>query len=185
MNTKIMRGWLAAAALCAFTGSANAAFIQYATTDLGGGSWQYDYTVGQDAEEGFDIEQFTVFFDLGLYSDLLVEGSPLDWDGLEVQPDPELPDDGFADWLALGFGIAPGSSLSGFSVAFTWLGQGTPGAQRFDIIDPISFEALRSGVTTPVPEPGTLGLLGLGMAGMAWVRRRRNGEAPPVRDGDG
>lgn len=173
MNTKNTRGWLAGVALCAFAGSAQAAYIEYTTTDLGGGTWRYDYTVGQEADQAFDIEEFAIFFDLGLHSNLSLFSSPLDWDGLVAQPDPWLPDGGFADWLALGAGIVPGSSLGGFSVSFTWLGLGTPGPQAFDIIDPSSFEVLRSGVTTPVPEPGTLGLLGLGMAGVAWVRRRQ------------
>jgi hypothetical protein len=40
--------------------------------------------------------------------------------------------------------------------------------------------ALRTAAAQPVPEPGTLLLLGLGLAVLAWTRRRRYGGPPPV-----
>ncbi|MBN1765568.1 MAG: PEP-CTERM sorting domain-containing protein, partial [Sedimentisphaerales bacterium] len=56
--------------------------------------------------------------------------------------------------------IAPGETVSGFSVSFDWLGTGVPGAQFYEIIDPDDFSTLDSGYT--VPEPGTTILLCLG-----------------------
>ena len=89
-----------------------------------------------------------------------------------------LPDSGFFDSLALGTGLLPGASLGGFLVEFDWLGVGAPGAQSFTIVDPSTFATLDSGLTslvsdppTGVPEPSTLGLLVLGLAGIAARRR--------------
>jgi len=76
-----------------------------------------------------------------------------------VQPEPLLLFDGYYDALTLGSGIPVGQSVGGFSVAFDWLGVGTPGPQPFDIVDPYTFETLHAGTTTP--EPGTLALLAL------------------------
>ena len=155
--------------------SANPIF--YEVDALGGDRWEYTYTV--DNQTPAPIEEFTIWFDLGLYDNLLITGNPtLDWDGFAAQPDPGLPDDGFADWLTFGLPISPGETLSGFSVAFDWLAPGTPGSQFFQIVDPLDFSELSSGFTqllvveppNEVPEPGTVVLLA---AGLALLGRRR------------
>ncbi|PVV07633.1 MAG: hypothetical protein B6D77_13350 [gamma proteobacterium symbiont of Ctena orbiculata] len=161
------------------TNIASANPIYYELTDIGGGSYEYQYTV--DNQTLSPIEEFTIWFDLGLYDNLLISASPsLDWDGLAIQPDPLLPDDGFADWLTFGAAINPGEMLGGFRVEFDWLGSGTPGAQFFEIIDPENFTASSSGLTqitqtatsTSVPEPGTWALMGVGLL-LLGVRRFR------------
>jgi hypothetical protein len=122
-----------------------AAVITYEVTSLGGNDWRYDYTVENDGSAS--IEQFTVYFDFGLFSNLAVAASPMDWDSIVVDPDVNIPADGFFDSVALVSGLAPGASLSGFSVTFTFLGSGAPGSQPFDIVDPANFEVLSSGRT--------------------------------------
>ena len=157
--------------------SASAAIISFSTTHLGGSRWTYEYQVTAEAADPA-ISEFTVFFDPARYANLAVEASPPDWDSLVIQPDAGLPADGYFDSLALSAGIPPSSPLGGFSVSFDFLGTGGPGAQRFEVIDPASFEVLLAGMTTPdapptgVPEPGTLAL---SLTALALLRVRRRG----------
>lgn len=159
--------------------SSNATTINYELNSLGGSSWEYAYSVHNDTLSQ-DIEEFTIFFDYGLYSNLSVTGAPIDWDPIVVEPQEILgfPESGFYDALALSFGIAPGETLGGFSVSFDWLGAGTPGSQYFEIVDPWDFTALDSGMTSaavaaaPVPEPGTILLVGAGLVGLLGLRKK-------------
>lgn len=184
MGRGLMRwGQALCAALLLTVGlQAQGAVIDYSVTPLGGQTWQFDYTVTNDSE-ALTIDEFTIYFDRTLFGSLVIVGAPDVWDPLVAQPDLELPSDGFFDALALAFGIAPGLSLSGFSVAFTFLGSGTPGSQPFDIVDPETFAVLASGVTSlaaqAVPEPGTLSLLLLAafVAGAQRMRGRRGGSS--------
>jgi hypothetical protein len=160
--------------------AANATTIDYDAVNLGGSSWRYDYTVVNDALAA-PLEELTIFFDLGLFSNLSVVTSPAGWDSIVIQPDPGLPDNGFFDSLALAGGLAWGASQDGFSVSFDWLGANAPGAQLFSVVDPTDFHTIESGLTSTsstqppagVPEPGPLTLVSAALAGIALARRRR------------
>ena len=151
-----------------------AAAVTYQATALGGDAWRYDYTVKNDGSPA-SIDEFTIFFELGLYADLAVAASPAGWDALVVQPDAGLPADGFFDALALGAGLLSGEEAL-FSVTFTYSGPGVPGAQSFDVVDPLTFAVIESGRSTAaavVPEPGTTWLLLAAVGALLTCRRYR------------
>ena len=158
--------------LAASAAQAGPAQITYEATDLGGWQWEYVYTVS-NLTLAEPIEEFTVWFGLGQFAQLVATSeTPVttEWDELVVQPDPVLTDDGFYDALATGSGIAPGSSVWGFTVHFDWLGAGEPGAQLFEIIDPDTFETIYSGQTVPEPAASILLAVGVILTGRRSVR---------------
>ncbi|MEG1329263.1 MAG: hypothetical protein RSD99_30450 [Janthinobacterium sp.] len=143
---------LLALLLCA-TSAAHAASIGYTATSLGGTQWRYDYTVS-NTTLAMPIEEFTVFFSVGQYANLHSVSTLPDWDVLLVQPDPAIPASGYLDALALVGGIGPGGTATAFSLTFAYLGAGSPGAQPFSIIDPVSLKrASRSRPPSPCPPP--------------------------------
>lgn len=148
--------------------------ISYQVTALGSNTWEYEYSVTNDTL-GFNIEQFSIFFDHALYNNLQVTSSLAAWDELTVNPAIVfgIADDGFYDALTLMSGVTPGNTEDGFSVSFDWLGSGTPGAQYFQIINPNNFNVLDSASTVPIPAAGTLMLVGAGMLGMTALRKRK------------
>jgi len=152
--------------------------IQFTATNLtdltvGEDLWSYEYFVNGFV---FDVDQgFSVYFDPAFYADLeSPPPSPPDWVALTIQPDDQLPSDGFYEVVAL----APAPSLAGpFTVSFVWLGLSSPGAQRFtiDAFDAAgAYTELDAGVTTrfQVPEPAVTALLAAG-AFQGWRRARR------------
>jgi hypothetical protein len=165
---------LSALAVSVLSEEVSATTIFFGVENLGGNTWEYAYTIENDTL-GFNIEEFTIYFEHGLYDNLLVTTPMADWDELAVNPDVILgsPEDGFFDALALGSGIAPGQTLSGFSVSFDWLGAGSPGTQTFEVVDPDTFVSVDSGDTAPIPEPATSLLLGAGLAGLVGSRIKK------------
>lgn len=171
-------GATAAVGLACLTMTASAAVISYNPTPVGGTQWRFDYGVSAEIG-GSPIYEFTIFFDPAMYSNLVVLAAPAGWDALAIEPDPGIPADGFFDALALGAGIDPGNSLTGFSVSFDFLGAGSPGSQRFEIVDPDTFVTIDAGMTVAlndpspgqIPEPGGFALFGLAFALLTASRR--------------
>jgi len=136
--------------------------IDYDVAEFSPGRWEYTYEVSNIGLP-VPVQEFTIWFDFGFCDNLAIETSdPLagDWDEIVWQPEPVLRDDGAYDARALDSGIARGQTVAGFAVSFDWLGIGEPGAQFYEIVDPMTFETIDSGWT--IPEPGTLLLFALG-----------------------
>jgi hypothetical protein len=176
---KILSWIFAAILMSVLASNAYCVSISYEMNMLGGNRYEFSYTVLNDTLS-VDIEEFTIFFEEGLYDNLTVTTSPLNWDPFVINPDPLIPDDGFYDALAIFSGISPGDQLGNFSVNFDWLGTGSPGAQYFEIINPFSFDVLASGNTeiavtasAPVPEPSTILLFASGLGILAAIGRKR------------
>ncbi|OON63402.1 hypothetical protein B0920_08465 [Massilia sp. KIM] len=165
----------------AFMGSAQAMLITYSAEFIGGTDWRYRYTATNDLP-GEDVSEITIYFDRQFYSNLSIEATPVGWDTLVVQADPGIPANGFFDALAMVDGIAPGKTAGGFVVRFTYLGQGAPGAQAFDVLDN-EFNVIGTGSTlrempgNTVPEPH--GLL-LFLAGALTLVTRKCGHKSHV-----
>ncbi|MBI1194460.1 MAG: hypothetical protein GC138_01255 [Gammaproteobacteria bacterium] len=155
--------WIGLSILVSWLGiaiPAHATIISVDTTNLSGNTWEFSYSVTNDTLP-VAIEEFTIFFDAGLYRNIVTGLVPADWDPLIVQPDTLVPLDGAYDALALGAGaaIATGETVAGFAVRFDYLGLGVPGLQAFDIIDPNTFLVLGSGTTILVPSPPVILLI--------------------------
>jgi hypothetical protein len=151
-------------------GPAAASAILYDVTSLGGNTWRYDYTLANDSLT-LSVDEFTIYFQNGLFESLRSPVGLAPWDVLAINPDPVLPADGFFDGLVfdLNAALAPGTTLGGFSVEFDYLGSGLPGSQFFQFLT-ASLEVLDTGFTelvsappTGVPEPGTVLLIVSGL----------------------
>jgi hypothetical protein len=153
--------------------------IQYTLIPLGGNVYQYVYSITNNGTfpGGASVKLFDIFFDSSLYqksSLQIVTPSSLQsqWSEvlLAVIP-PVIPAE--YDALSLQGGIPVGNTVTGFSVKFTWLGQGLPGPQLFQVSDPTTFQVLQVGQTAlapiSVPAASTLSLIlvGLGLALLA------------------
>jgi len=153
--------------------SAHAIEITYDTVDLpdivvGEDLWQYTYTVNDYVFNTDNI--FSIYFDHQLYSDLQnpVPSVNADWNLETFQPINSLSVAGVYDALSL----ANGASLADpFTVSFNWLGNGTPGAQAFDLYDN-NFNTVASGFTSPVPEPSSILLMLSGLLGLSVFRKK-------------
>ena len=146
-------------------GAAQAVTITYQANDLqdvvaGQDLWSYAYQLSGSFG---DFEGFNLFYTAASYADLDLTAPPepdLLWSSVITQPDPGFPADGLLGVTALA-ALTPANLP--FTVAFTWLGSGSPGDQPFEIVDS-GFNVVAVGRTTPsasqgVPEPGALLLL--------------------------
>jgi hypothetical protein len=163
-------------------GTAHSITIYYDALDLDNvdpakNLWQYTYYVSGDA---FDVNDgFTIYFDPALYADLQETPPGVSgWDILVMQPDNivNYPVTGYYDALAQ---VDNSSLLYSFSISFVWIGTtGAPSAQHFENYhyDDAGLTILGDGATTPIPEPATLTLFGIGAVGAGFwkVRSRRD-----------
>lgn len=176
-------GWLG------FCSSAYAITIDYVLVSLGANDYRYEYTVTNDGSlgPGVALELFDIVFDPALYLEsslTIVTSTPpaADW-WEDIFPSiPILDEPALYDVFARNGGIADGSRTAGFAVEFEWLDSSArPGAQPFLVYDPSTFDVLEESITRlqqpgpgPIPEPGSLFLLGLGLLPLAWATRPRN-----------
>jgi hypothetical protein len=181
--------WSSLVLLCGFAGSVQALAITFDVVALGGERYRYAYSLFNDGSlgAGVAVELFDILFDPRLYdTDSLTIVTPDppagDWSEVILSPAPGIP--AAYDALALAGGISAGTTVSGFTVAFRWLGgPARPGAQPWQIFDPSSFALLEEGTTgpqqpTPIPEPSPLVLLSAGLIGLArWRNTARSTHA--------
>lgn len=161
---------------CAFS---QATVVNGDFTNAGGIAWTVDFKVTNDGTLPL-VGNFTVFFDYGSASNLVLVSSPGNWDTLVLQADDGLASAGYLDSLPLDTSdkLSNGQSVSGFKVRFEWSAAVTPTSFTYAINDD-SFIALETGFTattsTPLPEPTSYVLLALGVAALSYFRIYRNG----------
>lgn len=163
------------------SGAAMATLVTQTLVHAGGSTWTASFSVANDGSPAA-IESFTIYLPVGQASNLVMTGSPAEWDSLVVQPDQALGADGFFDALLIdpSGAITPGLETGGFSVQFDWGGTGGPGLFEFTVNDPVTFDVVEAGravaapgTPSPVPEPAALGLILVALAAVGVVRHRR------------
>jgi hypothetical protein len=137
----------------AVAGTPSSISVQSILTPLGGNVYRYVYSITNNGAAGSAaVKLFDVLFDTSLYTSLQIV-TPANLQGqwsekLLAAVPPSIPTT--YDALALLGGVAPGTTVGGFAVQFTWLGSGLPGSQPVQIFDPTSFAQLQSAQTVVV-----------------------------------
>lgn len=172
--TRTFASALIFAMLLPFLGRADGAMLTYSLTNIGGNSWQYDYSFSS-AQALPANTGFSVYFEAGVAAGLTEVAAPAGWDTLIVQPGSFLGDsEGYYDALALN-GLAAGETAGLFSLRLNWLAVNSqPGDPRFEVYRLGStFEVIESGLASLVPVPAAGLLFGSGLAGLLLLVRRR------------
>lgn len=154
--------------------------FRYVETNLNNGTWQYDYTLYNLADPvsdvGYNLWDAMIYFDsTAAYNGI---SSPAGWDNSNVGAGftqitstvPGIPADG-------GFDLAPGELLAGLSFTLDYRAANLAFDAYFsNPNDPNGFSLQYTGTTspesTPVPEPSTILLLGAGLGGLVFYRKR-------------
>jgi hypothetical protein len=152
--------------------------IQSSIVSLGGNVYRYVYSITNNGslQGGAPIRLFDILFDTSLYQQGSLQiVTPLalsaQWSQQILSGVPPTFSPAY-DALALQGGIPAGTMVAGFSVQFTWLGSGVPGAQPFQVYDPTTFQLLQTGqtdvgsglVTVPAASTLLLILISIGLA---------------------
>jgi hypothetical protein len=165
---------LAAVLLAASTRALALPIVDYTTTNLGGGLFQYDLVVdnagGGEPLSGLNVLHAGSVFGL---DELAAVGRPAGWSSFA--PLPPLIDDLNYFSLAPATDIPIGGTRSGFSFQSS-TDPSTLSGDEFAVegIGADSASQIDLGVAVPLPEPSAAALLAAGLAGMgAWRRTRR------------
>jgi hypothetical protein len=156
----------------AVTASATPSLTWTATTlDSDNNQYQYNYTITNDLT-GQAVDHFEIVFNSGIYQSLNLESGLGGWNYILSDT---FDGNGYQDGLlsasiASGVGLLPNEQLS-FAVSFysTFSPIGSPDV-LIDGDQAFSFTKVSVDGPAPVPEPGTVILLALGLAGIAGYR---------------
>ena len=159
----MMKKLLVTTALSCACALSQATVVNGDFTSAGGIAWTVDIMVTNDGTLP-RVGNFTVFFDYGSASNLVLISSPANWDTLVLQPDDGLASAGYLDSLPLDAGnkLSSGESISGFKARFDWSASASPQNFAYSINDD-NFAPLETGLTTSVPEISSAACMALGI----------------------
>jgi len=145
--------------------------ILYIEKDLQNGWWQYDFTFFNATEISKDPAWFLYQVDLHLIEKIgfNVLSTPDHWK--VIFPTTDLLSVNLVSTATMDPGLAPDSSLSGFSFQFNQQVGNLPFVALFWNNSDESRDV--HGTTAPVPEPATIFLVATGVIGLGLFRRKK------------